>query len=252
MTKLSDNARFNRDSLLGAWHDGTNDPMLKDAMAMEYPGENYLLASYAVWVAMKNTAIRDGAEKMDGDGNRPGYVLKNVRYADIIILLWSTLPKSFISRTRIAISKYLRISGNILSLAGKQTFGRDAEWWIAEEWTAFDKKPRRTQRPDEDSRRQGRPLGRTVPADSQPVLTAVPENDWDTNNLEAQAEHDVSVQPLKEEWTGELHEAVGNALSELESRIGEVMRENARLTAENKKYREDLDTVRRAMRIIEQ
>src|SRR6266566_3778356 len=127
MVRLGEIARFDKNSIIGEMVD------LEEVKQLHYPGENYYVAAKLAWLAMRNTAVRVGAEPMLGDDNRPGYLLKGMGIMQAIELLWPTLSTQSKARTRVAIHRYFIRGNNAICL--KQGKWRiTPEWWVADEW----------------------------------------------------------------------------------------------------------------------
>jgi hypothetical protein len=251
MVKISESATFNRNTLLRLKADADVNESLDLAMKLDFPGENYALAAYAVWFAMRAQAVRTACDHMDGDDNRDGYILSGMSVPQVIELLWPDMRQADMSRTKQGILSVLKKFSNAVTLE-RNGFG--FLWWVADEWRGELKVPNRraiqppSQYKGRGSTRVPEPAPKSVDDVSEPDVTLMEQTFAKTECLNGTIEVDqasklaIGVSPYRGElpmakWEYDLLHSPEALLStrvlewatevaSMERKISELQREN--------------------------
>jgi|SRR5438067_729272 len=251
MVAIIENARFNRNSLLGDLAD-----LIRD---FPYPGDNYPKAVKIVWHAMRNEAIRQNHPHMVGDDDRPGYQLIGMGPSQALDLLWNTLPVKTKARVRQRIAVALRESNNAKCIEQGRN-GSLAQWWVADQWEELkmarpelsrERKSRKPQ-PDYVGQKSDKAAQQWLSQwdeNGSAVEPAAPElsaperlgtNEPDETWAEGEPAAPVKASPKVDAWPvmfeREPHAALEQTFANLRLQITELCDENIRLRAELDKY----------------
>lgn len=277
MVRIADNANIASNSVVKHFANVEEDhPELTGATDLEWPGENYLKAAALVWFFLRQEATRQDAEKMAGDDDRPGWIVKGVSHKDAIQMLWPTMPRSDFNRAQQGVAKFLKLGGNYLTLQkavvvkqrGQVTGG---EYWVADSWVTPENvtikrvEPAGTPRPERGAR-NGNTDGFDRFAAHNEQLTVVAE--------EPQAPPLSEVESQLTETTTEINEfelltlfkpemlkilstdQLLNIMTNVQQLIGErvsnsviddVVKQNDELRQENRDLGEKLSAIRKAI-----
>jgi len=125
MVTIAENATFNRKALLG------DD--VEEISKLERPGDNYIKAGYLIWLAMRASNFHQDNTPMVGDNDRPGRTVTGMGPAQAIRLLWPNISNAEMDRSRLAITRHLKVFNNAVCLEqGRQH--TLAKWWVSDVW----------------------------------------------------------------------------------------------------------------------